>query len=548
MLSLTKRRESELFEAIVNSAPEARESRIELLNELLSRGQFQDVTAVFHSILVSADKWGISSPEGSMLSKLLGYVMGNSEVYFDLFLKHFVDQAKNRFFIGFAARFIKNLTANQKAKAIPSLVHVLFQQDSIDLPVESISDVLTTMQDEKLNSLAVSEILPKTLSPKAMQVFLAMRVFAKIAGKEASKEMLRVLDRTLDEWYGQLNDQIQDQVLLYLTRTPVEEALPRIRKLIPLKRTSTLNQMFHGFQSVKAADLLRELIEQNAKDPQKQDVVGWCLMALAQIEPKFIDIPKLVSNDALFPGHWQFAPKYHMKTIILGAKLDEVKPILFNSLKDSNPDKYAFAAECLSEMGVSVDEMSEVVGESPSHEIYRFFYPNETPEEIWRNAQVKSIGGSVGKTRKSIQRFDLFLVQVLSSFNLQVLYLDSANKPGVDIVALSPFGNHLIIAGATVESLKDDLGKLRVTIDEMKDKMKELMDRHVVLPIIFSASRRPVAKNEAEYAREAGIVVLGRDDVENILKMSRTGRTSEDLVGFLTEKLLELSRPPNPFG
>ncbi len=539
-LNVAKRPENELFETIVSSAPEAREIRIEALSELLSRHQFENVTAVFHSILASAKKWGMASPEGSMLSELLSKVMGGSDVYFDLFLKTFVDQAKNRYFVGFAARFIKSLSTVQKLKAIPSLAQVLFQQDSIDAPVELITDVLTTQQDEKLNSLAVSEILPMTSSPNAMQVFLATRVLSKIAGKNALKEMLLVLDRTLADWYGQLNDQIQDQVILYLTRSPSEEALPRIRKLIPLKRSSMLIQMFHGFQFRSAAEMLQEFIEQNSRDLQKRDVAEWCIMALAQIEPRFIDLHKLISNDSLFQLYWQSSPKYYIKTIFLNAK-EEAKPILIELLKDSNFDKYAFAAGCLTELGVSLDEMSRIVGESPSHELYRFFYPKETAEEIWENGEVKSLGGTVSKGTK---RFDHFLIEVLSFFNLQVLYVDYANKPGVDIVALFPSGNHLVVAGATVESLKDDLEKLAVTLGEMREKMKLLMDRHDLIPVIFSASRKPVTDNEIELAGKTGIVVLRRNDVEGILKMSRTGRTSEDLLRFLKEKQQALSAIP----
>jgi hypothetical protein len=533
--------ENKLFETLVTSAPEAREARIEILNELLSRRQFQDVMAAFASIIASAKKWGMSSPEGSMLSDLLNRVMRRSEGYFEVFLSNFVADDKNRYFVGFAARIIKNLSAERKMKAIPSLAQVLFQQDSWnDLPAELITDALTTMQDEKLDGQAVSEILPTTSGPNAMRVLLATRVLSKIAGKNALKGMLTVLDRTLADWYAGLNDQIQDQVILYLTRSPSEEALPRIRKLIPLKRTGALMLMFHGFQFRSAAELLEEFIEQNTRDPLKRDVAEWCVMALAQIEPRFIDLPKLVSNDALFQRYWQ--SKYYIKMIFQNAK-EEVKPMLFELLKGSNFDKYTFAAECLSEWGVSLDEMSTIVGESPSHEIYRFFYPKETAEEIWQKGEVKSLGGPIGRPA---QRFDLFLVQVLTSFNLQVLYVDSANKPGVDIVALSPSGNHMIIAGATVDSLKDDLGKLIVTFEEMRDKMKQLMDRHDLLPIIFSASKKPITDIESESARKAGIVVLGRKEVESILKMSRTGRTSDDLIRFLKDKQQELSSLPIP--
>jgi len=258
------------------------------------------------------------------------------------------------------------------------------------------------------------------------------------------------------------------------------------------------------------------------------------------MDPRFIDLPRLVSIDSLLRKNW--LSRYHINKIFLASKAD-VKPILFELLKSSNPDKYDFAAECLSEMGVSIDEMSSVVGESPSHELYRFFYPKETPEEILQKAEANSLGGMVGKGTK---RFDFFLIQVLNSLNFQVLYVDSANKPGVDIVAISPSGNHLIVAGATIESLKEDLGKLTVTIDEMKTKMRLLMERHDVIPVIFSASQRPVTEDENKSARKAGVVVLGRADVEGVLKMSRTGRGSQDLVSFLKEKKLALTSP-NPF-
>ncbi len=539
MLSVTKKRESELFDTILNGTAEAKDARVEALNELLSRAQFQDITAVFHAILASADKWGTTSPEGSMLSKLLGRVTGGSEVYFDLFMKHFVDQAKNRYFVGFAAKFVKGLDANQKAKAIPSLANVLLLQQVGDDPAESVIDVLTTMKDGKLNALAVSEILPKAVSINPMQVFLATKVLSKIAERSAQKEMLLVLDRSMEGWYGPQNDQVQNHVLLYLTSYPSEAALPTIRKLFAVRRTDLIIKMFRGFQSVKAAHMLQELIEESVKDSQKPDVVEWCSMALAEMEPRFIDLPKLASISALFQRNWQ--SWYYLKIIFKNAKKEDVKPILEKLLKDSNLDKYKFAAECLSELGVSLDEMSEIVGESPAHEIYRFFFPKETPEEIWRNDDVRSLGGPVGKPT---QRFDFFLIEVLSSFNLQVLYLDASNKRGVDIVALSPRGNHMIISGFTVESLKDDLQKLIVTLEEMQEKMKQLMGRHDLRPVVFSASKKPVTEVESELARKAGIVVLGRNDVETVLKMSRTGRTAEDLIEFLKGKQLERSTIP----
>jgi hypothetical protein len=57
---MTQKGENELFETIVNGTSEAREVRIEGLSKLLSRHQFQDVTAVFHPTIVAARKWGMA--------------------------------------------------------------------------------------------------------------------------------------------------------------------------------------------------------------------------------------------------------------------------------------------------------------------------------------------------------------------------------------------------------------------------------------------------------------------------------------------------------
>lgn len=540
VLDVKKKPETDLFGTILNSRPEKPEERIEALNELASRQQFQNPTAVFHGIIAVAKLYGISSPEGTMLSELLSKVMGDDKALLELFLTDFVNQNKNRYFVGFAARFVKNLKPTQKSKAIPSLVSVLLEQDSLDLPAELLTDTLTTFRDEQLSAQATAEVLPKALSAKAFQVFLAVRVLSKIAGADATKNMLTVVNRTLTGWYGQFNDQIQDQVLSFFARCPSEETLPIIRQLVVLRPTGNLMQVFGSFRLRAAAELLQDMIEQSSGDDPNR-IVDWCAMALDRMEPEFIDIPRLVSSDAIFQPYWN--AKFYVKRILMRTKSD-VKPILFKLLKSSNPDRYAFAADCLSELGVSLDEMSTMFEESPSSELYRFFYPKETASEIWKNGEAKSLGSPIGKGPK---RFEFFLIEVLSSLNFQVLYVDSANKPGVDIVALSPSGNHLVIAGTTVESLKDDVGKLRVTLEEMREKMKLLMDRSDVLSIVLSASKRPATDEEMKYARQAGIVVLGRTDVEKMLQMSSTGRTSQELVAFLKERKLALSALPNPF-
>jgi len=438
-------------------------------------------------------------------------------------------------FLGFASGFIKNIHADLKAKAIPALSSVLVAQSSIrnQTQTDYIIDALTSLGDDKLNEKVTSELIPKTLGPNPMQVLFATRVLSKVAGTDDLKQMLVVLDKTLDEWYGQQNNEIQDQVVLYLTRCPNVEAVPRIGRLLPLRRSTLLMQMIHSFQFKSTADLLQDMIDQNTRKNLNRDLADSCILALAELPPGLVDLRRIVSNDVLFGKYWN--SKSYIKKILLSDK-DIARPMVFDMLRSTNEDKYTFAAECLAEMGVTLDEMSNEFRESPANEIYRFFYPKETPEKIWEDRNTRSLGGTIGARTK---RFDFFLMSILSSFNFQVLYVDSANKPGVDLVALSPMSNAIVIAGNTISSLKNDISNLSATVEEMKEKMGDLMKRYITYPVILSASKNAVTSEEAKFAKQTGIIVLDGASVQQILTMSRTGRTASDLVSFLKAKQIE---------
>ncbi len=456
---------------------------------------------------------GISKPEGPMIAGLLGRVIEKRPELFDRFLEILQYSNQTMHFLGFASGFIKNIHADLKAKAIPALSSVLVAQSSIrnQTQTDYIIDALTSLGDDKLNEKVTSELIPKTLGPNPMQVLFATRVLSKVAGTDDLKQMLVVLDKTLDEWYGQQNNEIQDQVVLYLTRCPNVEAVPRIGRLLPLRRSTLLMQMIHSFQFKSTADLLQDMIDQNT----------------------LVDLRRIVSNDVLFGKYWN--SKSYIKKILLSDK-DIARPMVFDMLRSTNEDKYTFAAECLAEMGVTLDEMSNEFRESPANEIYRFFYPKETPEKIWEDRNTRSLGGTIGARTK---RFDFFLMSILSSFNFQVLYVDSANKPGVDLVALSPMSNAIVIAGNTISSLKNDISNLSATVEEMKEKMGDLMKRYITYPVILSASKNAVTSEEAKFAKQTGIIVLDGASVQQILTMSRTGRTASDLVSFLKAKQIE---------
>src|SRR5207249_11777217 len=134
-----------------------------------------------------------------------------------------------------------------------------------------------------------------------------------------------------DKWYDSNNEQIQDQVIMYLTRCPTEEALPKLRQMILLRRTDLLAQVFRGFHFRSAAQMLQELAEQNFGNPTSTDIAGGYIMALAEMDPELVDIRRLASNNVFGSAYSRF----YVKKLLLNAK-ERAKPILFELLKSPN--------------------------------------------------------------------------------------------------------------------------------------------------------------------------------------------------------------------
>jgi len=542
VLLVSRKSEDELLSQLLNPTTEGRDERIAALDELISQGKVRDKSKTLACVMSAAVNFGLSKPEGSMLSQLLMLSIEGRSDLFEEFLAN-VEDPRRSVMIGFCAHVIKDCNVDRKLMAIGPLVNVLMKQKSQGTATKEILDTLTSMQSEKLSEEVTSITIPYAKSPNALQVLLATRVLSKTAGGNVLKTMLTVLERTLADWYEGLTGEIQDQVILYLTRCPNQDALPVLKKILLVKRSSELLKMFQKFQFRSAAQMIQGTIKENTGSDVNRDLVGYCMMVLSELDPSLLDIEKLLSSDVVFEQYWN--SRFYIKKILLDMKQD-AKPLLFSLLKSSNVGRYTLATECLAELGVTLDEMSKAVGESPSSEIYRFFYPNATAEKIWAERDPRILGGSIGeRTRRS----DFFLISVLSALNFSVLYVDSARKPGIDIVALSPSSNHMIVAGFTISSLKNDIANLKVSLGEMRGKINDLMNRYIVYSVIFIASEGVVTPDEAKFAKQSGIIVLDGTEVQRILAMSRTGRTTQDAINFLDSKRLEQMSEvlPNPF-
>lgn len=534
-MKLATKSERQLFVILNNAIEGDRETRLAVLDELKRRGGIHGKTRGLKLVMEVAEKFAFSNPEGPILAELFSGIVTKHPMLFRAFLRG-VEGRPGSYLPAFAARNFKDLSQDWKSDAIPSLVSALMNQKSVTAVSNEIIGALTSVENEGLRGQVSKALESALVSPHASDVYVATRILAKTGDSSICKQMLVVLQRSLLSWYEVSTNEIQDNVTLYLTRYPTEEALPLVRKLLAVKRTELVMEMLRKFQFKSTAtmleDLVDELISVAGTNPDR-DFLYYATIALSNLDTSFVDLPRLLSHDVLLNIHW--STRFSIKKIFL-SKGQSTKPVLFELLKSPDANKYSFAKETLTDMGVTLDEMSSQFKTSPSTTLYEFFYANATPEKIWAERSGGSLGGSL---KQAMRRFEFFLISLLQSLNFLTLYVDPSNKAGVDVVALSPTGNYMLVVGGTTASLKDDIPKLQGTVKEMREKMQVLMDRYNVYSMICVASPYPVGASEARLAKESGIIILDQKRIEEVLIMSKTGRTTQDFMQYLKEREMD---------
>jgi hypothetical protein len=248
---------------------------------------------------------------------------------------------------------------------------------------------------------------------------------------------------------------------------------------------------------------------------------------LAEVDPSVIDLERLLSFHELIGLG---GSEYYLKQIV-GRQGDSALPLLFGLLKSQEKKTYSFAAECLNQRGIGMDEMARVFDPPPVVQLVDYFFNDVSPSVLWRKKT------ELGPTLKGVgvNSFDFLVQNLLMSFNILTIYVDKSGKRGVDVVGISPNSLKLIVAGVTSGVPKDDLQKLHDTVSDMRKSMTDLLTRYDIISVLFTRvdSIHPA---DAVFADQLGIIILTAKDVEHLLEMSVTGRTASDLLEFFLEK------------
>ena len=528
----------ELLDANMQAGSSAsKEVRVVCLDELRKRKTINQVDRATEVLLEVARIRGRSTPESFMIVELISRLADLEETAFGkLYDKMNTYKDDNSLYC--FARVTRNLRGKKKRKCVLRLLSLLMNCDSFTTVTDEMYQTIITVSDKNIIKETMEATIPYLESPDVFKVVYAVGITSRLASGFISDSGL-VVERALNGWYDGHAERILKNICNYFGRIKDEKSIPYLLQMLEVDfHKGVISKALASVVDThpQAITKLWEFLE------KEKEHYPSILEAFAEMETS-IDLERLFSVVNIDLSKWR--PKEALKKIMVKAG-ERAKPLLFEMVRDKDQNRYSFALECLEEIGVSIEEYSEIFEKSPILQVYEFFYgkkPEMLLENLWK--EQNKLGESI--KRAQIKKFDYFIQNLFSALGFVTLFVDPSDKEGVDLVAFSPSEPYILIIGCTTGVVPDDLKKLNMTLDEMEDALEELLSKYRILPMVITSKRVEVSSADSEYAGKNNKAILTQEETTKLLDILRTNRTSEEIIKQI-ERSIPTPDSDNPYG
>lgn len=517
--------EEKLLESLRSNASgssvENHEGRRVLLDELRRRKTIKHIDEVVEVLIDYEKKWGMSNPESSLIIELLSKATNLKD---SAFKKWFDDMviSKDDKSLYCNAMITKNLKEKKKRSCIQPFLSLLMGCGSFTGTTSRMCQTLLDIDNRDIQNDIIGAALPYLRTADSFKVVYAVKIVTSLSS-DFVPELNLVIERTLTDWFAAYEKEILTDICSYYRRIQDEKSIPHLLKIV--------KSDFDGEERL-ASKALASVIDSNPNtitqiwrflEKEKKYYVS-ILIAFGEMVGG-IDLKKLFSTVNIDLTKWR--PREALRNIMIKAG-EKARPHLLKMIQDRDQVTYTFARECLEEIGISIEEYSEVFEKPPILQMYEFFYEHrkrmllENLENLLKNKD--KLRDSV---RKPPDMFEYLIQNLFSAFGFITLFVDPSNKAGVDIIAFSSNRPYILVIGCTTSTLKYDLEKLNMTFSEMKGSLKELFAKYQILPMIFASVDVEIHPSDSEYARKHSIAILTQKEVATLYKMLKTNRSHE---------------------
>jgi len=536
--------EEELFElltyALSGTSEDHKRKRIKGLEELQRRiksNSIQNMNGSVDILLEMAKKQGHSRPECPLIVDSLLLFIGRYEEAFETVLNGLKgqDQEEDLLFLVFSNLILK-VDYKKKNRAIKPLVDYLMSRDALNrIGVNEVYNCLSSLGDEKLSTEIVKETSPYLESLETVPIVFSVKLCSNFADRRLLPKMLEVLEKSMKGYYSAHYVEIERRLCEYFKRIKDPNSFPHLMRLLKLR---------YRENPVDKSDAIGEILDAN---PNLMDYMLEMLYdarhnkeLVTAILHSFENMEKPPSAMALLPKlhiryWWERPARFYVKKVLVKGR-ESSKPILFEMLQDD--EKYDYALECLKEIGVSTEELSNVFPKPPVLQIYNFLYSQarrvkKMPKDLntlWMEKE--ELGKNVLGTT---DRLEHLLLHIFSSFNFVTLNVAPLQIESVDIIGFHPETLDLLIIGCTTGVLKDDLAKMDALINKIETEMPDLFSICTVTPVVVCSKSAAISPSDAKYSREQGIAILQDYDIDKLLEMLNTNREPRQVLRHIEE-------------
>jgi len=518
-----------------NIGPSAQKEVRVVCLDVLRRRDIQRIDEAMDVLLKSAEYHGRSTPESSMIVELISRLANAEESAFKKLLSRMIRLQDNLMYC--FARIIRNLEDPKKGECMPRLLEFLMGYDSFTNITGEMFQTLVTADNEDINKNIVKATLPHIRVADPYKVVYAVKIISRLGSAEVLSKLELIIERALTGWFNGHKEEILTNICSYLGRIKDERSTPRLLQII---KSGFNRERIASKALARVVDAHPEVMDEIWDFLQKEKELYFPILMVLEEMKTSVDVERLFSIADIELGI-QSVRQTSRKIIKKAGQ--QAKPLLLSMIKDKHYVRYTFALNCLEEIGVSIEEYSRVFEKHPILQIHEFFYNQRKGmllENLWKEQD--ELGKSIKKSQ--IRRFEYFVQNLFSVLGFVTLFVDPSGKEGVDLIAFSPNEPYILVIGCTTSILKDDLQKMKMTITEMIDALKELFAKYRILPTVFTSRKVDVTPADSEYAGKNSIAILTQEEITTLLKMLRTNRRSDEIIKHIKQSIPPFSINP----
>jgi len=361
------------------------------------------------------------------------------------------------------------------------------------------------------------------------KLYKIVDILSNIYNEKITESFIKIYKRILDgEKYGDKYVLIQWLLLNYFVKHHIINSYKLLLETFYVKDSNLINSDYFKDAIVELFDnnfdIFFKYLKEYKNDSNKFGIVIAILNKMENNKLKQVDTRKILN--IIHTNKTHFEARY--LSIILFSKLSKNVKHVLKELYHGSKEEYEFAREIIllrSESIYDYDKCNPIISISEIilNELqYSYIKENRNISQLLKsdlkNFRKKDI-------KLQIQRFEYLIASLLTSAKFITFFVDFEDTKGIDIIAISPHTDAVLLIGCTTALITNDDKKLLDALNILKRKGLKIN----YIPVIAISYNKSEISIYDEIMKE-GIILLTIDKIYNLYEMIESNRPHIEIL------------------